>query len=410
VLKRRGKRRGKHPHNELTDKEVRSAPVGRHADGNNLHLRVRKNGSRTWVVRVTVYGRRRDLYLGPYPLVSLAEARLEAIRIRLAIREGRDPGLEKAQAQGPTVREFYEVVTQSARTGWKTQATEDAWRRGFVHHVFPLIGDKPVAAVTLEDARQIVVPHWDGRGSKGYVLRQNLDRFFQCAIVEKYRSDNPAAAIRITLPKGNSSVNHRASLPYQQAPETFAEWQDLPGIKEPVRLAMLFLVLTAVRLSEATEATWAEMDLVNRTWQIPKERMKSGNGHTVPFSTQALEVVDRAAALKVDGPFVFGVVGRGGKVGPVSGHLLRSALKRLGRVDAVGRPIVPHGLRSTFRVWSIDVAHAQREVGEAALAHGESDETVKSYSRNAAPFDPRIQLMQMWADYVLPWTGRFGQG
>ena len=138
--------------------------------------------------------------------------------------------------------------------------------------------------------------------------------------------------------------------------------------------------------------------------------MKSGTGHTVPLSTQAMEVLRRAQALKGSSALVFPVVGRNGKTRPVNQEMVSYALRKLGRVDERGRPIVVHGFRSTFRKWSIEVAGAVREVGEAALAHGESDVTVKSYTRDADPFIPRTGLMQRWADYVLPLSGRFGEG
>ena len=186
-----------------------------------------------------------------------------------------------------------------------------------------------------------------------------------------------------------------------------AAWQDLE-VKEPVKLVLLFIVLTAARLGEATGATWKEFDLANSMWQVPEERMKAGDGHTVPLSIQVREVLSRAEALKGVGDLVFPVVRRNGRPGRVSQEMLSVALRKLGKVDGQGRPIVVHGFRSTFRVWSIEVARVRREVGEAALAHGESDRTVAAYARDAEPFDDRVALMQKWADYVLPWSGRFG--
>ncbi len=400
---------GRHPHNKLTAVTLRQRSPGRHADGNNLHLFVRPNGARSWVQRITIYGRRHDLGLGPFPLVSLADARRAAIQNRLTVRAGGDPRVKAACAKGPTFREIYETVTESRRTGWKAKTTEAAWRRGFEKFILPVIGDKRVATVPLEDVRRIVVPHWGGRNSKGYLLRQNLETVFAWAVAENYRLDNPAANLARLLPKVKSRVRHRPSLRYSEAPEALAAWQDLQ-VSEPVKLAVLFIVLTAARLSEVTGAAWGEIDVSGACWQVPAERMKAGDDHTVPLSIQAREVLRRAQVLKGDGSLVFPVVGRNGRIGRVSQGMVSDALRKFGRVDPRGRPIVVHGFRSTFRMWSIEVARTTREVGEAALAHGESDKTVQSYTRNAEPFDLRTELMQRWADYVLPFSGRLGDG
>ena len=400
---------GRHPYNRLTDRVVRQARPGRHADGNNLYLFVRPNSARSWVQRITIHGLRHDLGLGPFPLVSLADARRAAIQNRLTVRAGGDPRVEAARAQGPTVREIYETVTESRRPGWKSKRTEAAWRYGFETYVLPVIGAKRVATVPLEDVRRIVVPHWGGRNSKGYLLRQNLETIFAWAVAQNHRLDNPAANLARLLPKVKSHVRHRPSLPYLQVREALAAWQDLP-VKEPVKLVVLFIVLTAARLSEATGATWGEIDLREARWQVPDERMKSGKGHTVPLSLQALEILRRAQALKGDGSLVFPVVGDNGKTRPPNQEMVSYALQKLERVDERGRAIVLHGFRSSFRKWTVEIAGALREVAEAALAHGESDVTVSSYTRDADPFIPRTELMQRWADYVLPFSGRFGEG
>ena len=201
--------RGRHPHNKLTVVTLRHRSPGRHADGNGLYLFMRPSGACSWVQRITINGHRCDLGLGPFPLVSLADARRAAIQNRLTVRAGGDPRVEAARAQGPTVREIYETVTESRRPGWKSKRTEAAWRYGFETYVLPVIGDKRVATVPLEDVRRIVVPHWGGRNSKGYLLRQNLETIFAWAVAENHRLDNPAANLARLLPKVKSHVRHR---------------------------------------------------------------------------------------------------------------------------------------------------------------------------------------------------------
>ncbi len=405
-------RRGRHPHNRLNIPFVNSAPPGRHADGNGLYLYVRPSLARSWIQRVTINKQRTDLGLGPYPLITLACARRVAIENLLLVRDGGDPRVKAVSTEGPTsptFREIYEIVTENRRSNWKKKTSEASWCRGFDKYVLPAIGDKAVATISLSNVRDIILPLWGGRNSPGYLLRQNIEAVFDWAVAENYRVDNPAANLKRLLPKQRSHIRHHPSLPHDEAREVLAEWLELP-VREPVRLVVLFIVLTAARLSEATGATWGEIDFPRARWQVPGERMKSGQAHTVPLSLQALEVLRRAKELKGHGSLVFPVVDRYGKVRPPTQEMVGDALRKLGRLDEKKQSIVMHGFRATFRKFTIEIAGAVHEVCEAALAHGESDVTVKSYTRDADPFASRTALMQRWADYVLPFSERFGDG
>lgn len=402
----RGKSRGRHPHNQLTALTMRQLGPGRHADGEGLYLFVRESGARQWMQRIVIQGRRRDLGLGPFPRVTLAAARRVAVDNRRVARAGGDPTLEAARKNGPTFRRIYEIVTEIRRKNW-TKTTEASWCRGFDKYVLPVIGDKPVAAVTLEDVRGIVVPLFNGRNSTGYILRQNIEYVLRYAVVEKHRSDNPAADLKWLLPTVRKAANHRPSLPYRQAPEAMVEWQAL-SINPAVRLAVLFIVLTAARLSEATEATWSEIDLSERIWTVPARRMKARRGHEVPLSWQALEVLAQARKLQRSDSLIF-AMDSNRAARPPSQRTVSDALRRLGRVDEDGRPITAHGFRSTFRVWAMECVPGSSETAEVALAHEESDRTKKAYARSTLD-GPRAKLMQEWADYVLSPSDGSGDG
>ena len=400
--------RGRHPHNKLTDLTMRRLRPGRYADGHGLYIFVRESGVSHWMQRIVVEGRRRDLGLGSCLLVSLADARRVALENRRIARAGGDPMLAAARKKGPTFRSVYEVVTENRRPNWDTKTTAAGWRRGFEKYVFPVIGDKPVREVTLDDVRRIVVPRWNGRNSAGYHLRQNIDAVLAYAVVAKYRLDNPASDLKCLLPKVDAPRNHQPSLPYPAAPDALTDWQALP-LNETVTLAVLFIVLTASRLSEATDATWQEIDLPKRKWTVPAKRMKGRRVHEVPLSVQALEVLDKARVLERDQSLVFPFRGRTGRTRPVSQGAVSYALRKLGRVDSQGRRIVVHGFRSTFRDWASEVPQVPEEIAEAALAHAKKDRTVASYARSNL-FGPRVNLMQMWADYVLPRSPAAGEG
>ena len=247
-------RRGRHPHNKLTDRVARQARPGRHADGNGLYLFVRPTLTRHWVQRLVIQGHRHDIGLGPFPLVGLAEVRPVALENRRIARAGGDPRLEGPRAKGPTFQSVYEDATEMRRKGWDTKTTEAGWRRGFENYVLPKLGSKLVAAVTLAHVRDIVRPLWGGRNSVGYTLRQNLEYVFETAVIHKYRPDNPARDLKRLLPKLRKVRNHVASLSHMEVREAMVEWQAL-SINPAVRLAVLFIVLTAARLTEATKAT-----------------------------------------------------------------------------------------------------------------------------------------------------------
>lgn len=392
--------RGRHPHKKLSDLAVRQALPGRHADGNGLYLLVSKTGSRAWIQRLVINGRRRDLGLGSYTLVPLVEARQQALENRRLARRGQDPTALRAEETTPTVQAAVEAVIATRRANWRNQDTEQKWRRRFETIVFPSIGDKPIHQVTLEDVRNILTPHWKGRGSTGYVLRQHLDHVFKWANAHGHRPDNPADQLKVLLPKVKTVVRHHPSLPYRQIADAMAAVQ-ASGADETVKLMLLFLVLCASRFSEAAGAGWPEIRRSWNRWVVPPERMKALEEHHVPLSVQALDILDRAEALNRPGPLIFPVASgrRAGR--PVAASTVARLLKSFGLVDEKGRHIVVHGFRSTFRVWAAEQARASFSVCEAALAHIQTDQTVAAYARTDY-FEDRKELMQKWADYVLP--------
>ena len=392
--------RGRHPHNRLTPLWVRQARPGFYADGQGLYLRVQDTGARQWVQRLVIQGRRCDLGLGSCSLVSLAEARHRALENRRIARAGGDPRVEAARTQGPTFRSVYETATEIRRPGWDTPATEASWHRAFDRYVLPVIGDKPVAAVTLANMREIIVPLWDGPNSAGHKLRQDLEYVMGIAVGEQYRPDNPAAALKAYLPKVVKVEKHHASLPHTEIRQAMVEWQAL-SINRAVRLALLFLVLTGARLAEATHATWSEIDRPNCVWRVPGRRMKRRRGHDVALSWQALEVLAEAASLQRSDSLIFPMRRSPGEARLPSQRTMSDALRRLDRYDAEGRRITMHGFRATFCTWAQECVPGSWEAAEIALAHQDSNKVRRAYAHSALD-DPRAKLMQQWADYVLP--------
>ena len=127
---RRTKPKGRHPHNALAAAFVRSAPVGRHADGNGLYLYVQRTGTRSWIQRLVIRGRKREIGLGSVHRVSLAEAREQALANRKLARSGGDPLSDKRRAQAvPTFTEATATVVEQKRAGWRSPRLAKEWLR-----------------------------------------------------------------------------------------------------------------------------------------------------------------------------------------------------------------------------------------------------------------------------------------
>lgn len=392
--------RGRHPHNRLTDRMIRQAKPGRHVDGNGLHLYVRSNGYRSWVQRTTIAGGRHDLGLGPYPLVSLAEARVLAVDNLKLIRSGGDPRKAAVRPRVPKVSEVVESVIESRRPNWANASTEKQFRRLFESCVFRPLGDQPINAVTLEAVMGILKPIWGPRRSKGYVLRQHLSAVFRYAVAHGYRDDDPAAKANELLAKVTVAPVHHPSLPYRLAPKAMADVL-ASDAAQPVKLFIVFTVLTAARFSEAADAVWPEINEDDALWTLPPERMKARNEHCVPLSTQAMALLRSARELASTSRALFPFRARGGPYARVLRSPSTRLLRQLGFVDERQQPVVMHGFRATFRVWAMECTDASFEVCEAALAHVQSDRTVSAYARSKL-VDRRRVLMQRWADYLLP--------
>lgn len=393
-------RTGKRRVFRLTERVCQQARPGKHGDGFGLFLHVRRNGGRAFVHRIVVNGRRVDIGIGPFPIVTLAQAREAVLENHRLKRQGIDPLVHRRQKSGaPTVPELLEKVIEARKPSWRGAQTEASWRRCFKQYVFPVVGDTPVDRVTIKDVTRIVEPHWQGRGSAGYLVRQRLDVLFRRAVVLRYRSDNPAHELLDVLTAMRREPAHHPSLPH---PLVRSALEDLRASSAPdvVKDVLVFIVLTAARLSEATGALWSEINSDNAIWSLPASRMKAGHKHDVPLSTQALSILHRLRDHG-DPAFVFRFRASDGKARPVSGESLNYWMRKLELRDNDGRRAVVHGFRASFRSWALEVAQAPSEAAEAALAH-RGTATGRAYLRDGPLFDARVDLMQAWADYVDP--------
>ena len=387
---RKTKPKGPHPHQALAPPFVRSAPPGKHADGNGLYLYVQPSGTRSWIQRLVIHGRSRELGLGSARLVPLAEAREKALANRKLAREGGDPLAEKHRLDSmPTFAEAAAAVIEQKRAGWRGPRQAHVWLRSLQRYAFPRIGKRPVSEVASADVLQILAPIWHVRMQTARTVRLRIGAVLEWAVAMNLRNDNPADRVLPVLGPQNEVVEHRQALPHREVAAAIRTLQasERAGVG---KLAFEFLILTAARWGEVRGAVWTEMDAEARVWTVPAERMKMKRDHRVPLCRRAIELLDAARALADEGnPVVF--PNERGK---------RLDDKRLRRLLWKHRiPAMVHGFRSSFRDWAAEETDHPREVIEAALAHVVQNKVEAAYARSDL-FERRRRLMDDWAAYL----------
>ncbi len=385
----------KEVHNALTPARVKQEKrPGRYADGQGLYLHVSETGARWWLWRGTVHARRREIGLGSARLVSLAEAREIARTWRRIARDGGDPVVERDKNKRKSL-----TFEAAARKVWSEQIVQPGrnekyakqWLGTLRDYAFPTIGSLPVYAIRQSDILRILAPIWAEKPKTAQMVRQRLRTVLNWARTAGHREGvNPVEGVEDGLPKQRHRVKHFTALPYDELPDLMRRLEAVEGV---AAFALRFLILTAARSGEVRAMTWAEVDLENKVWEIPGERMKSGAAHRVPLSEPAIEILRAARVL--DPEKVFPGQRRGQ---PMHDMTIAAPLKRL---DVAG---TVHGFRSTFRDWAAERTSAPREIAEMCLAHEVGNAVERAYRRSDL-FDKRRSLMERWARWCCPAIG-----
>ena len=230
---RKTKPKGRHPDKALSAAFVRSAPPGRHCDGNGLYLFVQPSGARSWVQRLVIRGRRRDFGLGSVALVSLAEAREKARANRKLAREGGDPLAEKRRAQGmPSFAEAAERVVEQKRAGWRNARQAHAWMVSLRRYAFPRVGRMPVSEVTSGDVLGILAPIWHVKAAMARCVRQRIRTVLEWAVAMEFRTDNPCGRLGPVLGPQDAVVRHMRALPHREVASTLKKVQASDAMPE----------------------------------------------------------------------------------------------------------------------------------------------------------------------------------
>ena len=366
---------------------------GRYSDGGGLHLYIGKAGRKSWVLRITIDGRRRDIGLGGVPSVSLARAREEAADNRAAVAEGRDPLADKHAPAIPTFKEAACAVHEANKPRWRNARHIASWMQTLERHAMPTLSNTPLDRIDRGDVLRVLTPIWTTRPETARRVRQRMRTVFRWGMAHGFMETNPAGeAIDGALPPMPKVKAHLRALPYQEVGSAL-ETVDATQASIPAKLCFRFLVLTAARSGEARGATWEEIDLQDQVWRIPSERMKAGMEHRVPLSVQALDLLGEASALRDESELVFPSPLRPGS--SMSGITLTKVLRSTGLAERA----TVHGFRSSFKNWTLEQTDTPWAVSESALAHILGNSTEQAYARSDL-FERRRALMQLWADYL----------
>jgi integrase len=379
-----------------------------YSDGGGLYLRVTKERNKSWVFRFMLAGKARWMGIGPLHIVSLTDARSRAVECRALHHNRIDPiDARRAErlrtsldaARTITFAQCAATYIASHRTGWQNAKHAAQWEATLKTYAEPVIGGLPVQGIDTTLVLKVLEPIWSTKPETASRLRGRIEQIIDWAKVRGYRlGENPArwrGHMDKLLPAKSKvrRVVHHAALP----------WAALPGFLASVRAqkgdaarALEFAILTVARTGEIIAAAWSEIDIGEKVWVIPADRMKGGREHRVPLSRRALAILDemKPAPRSKDAPwptetkFIFGNAGR-----PLSNMALLMLLRRMGHSD-----LTTHGFRSTFRDWAAEQTDFPGDVAEMALAHVVGSKVEAAYRRGDL-FEKRRQLMEDWAAF-----------
>ena len=378
---------------------------GLHSDGLGLYIFVKPTGAKSWVLRYMLNGRARAMGLGGYPEVTLAAAREKAASYRTIIKSGTDPldgkheSKAKAQAEAAKRITFSKAAheyIESHKSGWKNAKHIEQWRTSIKDYAEGIIGSLDVSLIEVAHILRIMQKDdlWTTKTETATRLRGRLEKIIDWATVRGFRKgENPARwkgnlESLLPSPKKVQKRTHFAAMPFKQMADFMPKLQAMGGT---AARAVEFLILTATRSGEVRGARWEEINLEEKIWTIPAERMKMGKEHRVPLTDAALRVLEQM--IPQESGLIFQGREKDGEPQPFSDMTLGKVLRRMEyKTETI------HGFRSSFRDWGAELTDYPSEVLEMALAHKVSNSVERAYRRGDL-FDKRKALMTDWAKF-----------
>jgi integrase len=388
---------------EMSAVEVRRlSRAGYHPVGgvSGLLLQVTQSGAKSWILRFRLGGRRRDLGLGAFPDVPLAQARDRAREARDRIAQGIDPVEARREAKTTMLAQRVKTLTFDEATPkfLATKAKEfrnpkhaKDWPSSLNRYASPIIGNLSVAQIELAHVVSVLDPIWTTKTETATRVRGRIEAVLNWATVSGYRAGpNPAqwkGNLDAVLGKPGKlkNVKHYRAVAIKDTPGFLKDLRRREGISAR---ALEFIILTVARSGEVRGATWGEIDFEAKIWTVPGSRMKAGRDHVVPLTDDALTLL-KALPRHEGCDFVFASP----RLGQLSDMSISAVMRRM-EVDAV-----PHGFRSTFRDWASEFTNHPHEVAEMALAHTISNAVERAYRRGDL-LGKRRSLMDDWCRFI----------
>jgi integrase len=399
-------------------KPDRNAKVSaKHAVGGapGLFLQVTPGGTKSWLLRVNVGGKRTEVGLGGYPEVSTADAREAAHQMRADLRRGIDPIAERKAAVRAAAADAARSITFAEATeGFlkvklptlkSKKEREGGYRSALDTYATPVLGKMQVADILTPDVVRVLSPIWAEKPEVARKLRMKIEGVLSWATANGFREgENPArlkGALEHALPKVKRQTTYQPALSLADASAFLSDLRRRDAMSAK---ALEFLLLTGARSGEVRGAVLSEFDLNARVWTVPASRMKMSRPHRFALSADAVALL---RSLPRDGDLVFPAV-RGGQLSDMSlSKYLKdmSAARPGGYLDPTSRRVAtPHGLRSTFRTWAAETAQ-DRDMSEMQLAHDVAKDVERSYQRSDM-FERRVKMMDRWAAFLRGETGQ----
>ncbi len=372
---------------------------GRYTDAlvKGLHVWVKPNLSKYWIFRYTHMGKQQNISLGAFPTLTIAEARIKAQQARDELNEGKNPLAAKTAAKAQRnaqeakkilFKDFAASCIQTKRSEWSNQKHGDQWVFTLEEYAYPIIGNKALDEITMEDILEILEPIWTTKTETASRLRGRLEWILASATTRKLRTGiNPAlwrGFLQTILPAPNKikKVEHHKALPYRQVAALIADLREMATI---AAFALEFTILNASRTGEVIGGLQSELH--DDVWIIPGSRMKAKKEHRVPLCKRSLEILEIARVMDPNSKYLFS------KNGKKLSNMAMSMTVRRAKVDAT-----VHGFRSTFRDWVSEETTHSSEVAEMALAHTITNTVERSYRRKDL-LEKRRLLLNDWEEY-----------
>ena len=395
-------RKGKKDMTKLTVKEIKAASKGaRLHDGHGLYLTLTSADRGKWSYRYRINGLSREMGLGPYPKVSLGEARTLHVNCQSHKLKGRDPCAYRKEKEKIALQrahlKFSHIAEQlivSKKAGWQNAKHIKQWSQTLQTYASPILDAKPLNTITSRDILKILQPIWASKHETARRVQQRIKKVFGFAkTMGWYDHYNPAVwednLEHLLAPTRQvKRVLHYPSLEWAELPQFYRK---LCLIETMASRALQFLILSACRTHEVLHCERDHIQWNDKLWVIPSELMKARRTHRVPLSDPAFLIL-QSTLMGHNNDFAFT---RPGGTLPLS----NMAMLKLLKTEFPRKTITVHGFRSTFREWAAQNGSYDHDAIEFSLAHKLPDRTKAAYLRSDL-LDKRRRLMNDWGNYV----------